>query len=171
VNLQRKADRLLYEQALARIPYNVGASIRGAVLRRMCRFGPGARIAEHVHLVAPWLLTIEAGAGVSPGAILDCRGGLRIGRDAMIGIQAVILTSSHGHDRTDLPMRLQGMRFAPVDIGCDVWLGARVIVLPGVTVGDGAIVGAGAVVTRDVPPYCVAAGVPATVLRERTVTP
>jgi len=54
-----------------------------------------------------------------------------------------------------------------VKIGNDVWIGARAIILPAVTVGDGAIIGAGAVVTRDVPPYAVVAGVPARIVRFR----
>lgn len=54
-----------------------------------------------------------------------------------------------------------------VKIGNDVWLGANAIILPGVTIGDGAIIGAGAVVTKDVPPYAIVAGVPAKVLRYR----
>ena len=54
---------------------------------------------------------------------------------------------------------------APVAIGDDVWLGARVIVLKGVTIGDGAIVGAGSVVTRDIPPWSIAGGQPAKVIR------
>ena len=56
---------------------------------------------------------------------------------------------------------------APVSIGNDVWIGGRVIILPGVNIGDGCIIGAGAVVTKDIPSYCVAVGVPAKVVRHR----
>ena len=55
----------------------------------------------------------------------------------------------------------------PVIIGDDVWIGDRVMILPGVEIGRGAVLAAGAVVTRDVPPYAVAAGVPARVIRDR----
>ena len=59
-------------------------------------------------------------------------------------------------------------KIKPVIIGDDVWIGGRVIILPGVTIGNGAIVGAGAVVTRDVPEYAIVGGVPAKVIKMRT---
>lgn len=57
--------------------------------------------------------------------------------------------------------------FAPIEIGHDVWIGARAVLLDGITIGNGAIVGAGAVVAGDIPPYAVAVGVPARVVRKR----
>ena len=65
-------------------------------------------------------------------------------------------------------MRYQGMKERlPIVIGNDVWIGRRVIIMPGVKISDGCIIGAGAVVTKDVPPYCVVAGVPAKIIRRR----
>ena len=65
-------------------------------------------------------------------------------------------------------MREQGTsEQKPVLIGNDVWLGRRVLIMPGVHIGDGCIIGAGAVVTKDIPPYSVAGGVPAKVLKSR----
>jgi acetyltransferase-like isoleucine patch superfamily enzyme len=57
--------------------------------------------------------------------------------------------------------------FAPINIGNDVWIGTRAVILDGVTIGDGAIVGAGSVVTKDIPPYAIVTGIPATILRYR----
>jgi maltose O-acetyltransferase len=92
----------------------------------------------------------------------------RIGNDVMMAPDVTILSNSHNFDRTDIPMRQQG---APpprrVTIGNDVWIGTRVIVLPGVTVGDHAILGAGAVVTKDVPEWAIVGGNPARVIRYR----
>ena len=86
----------------------------------------------------------------------------------MMGTDCVIITRSHRHDRTDIPMMDQGFEEErPVFVGNDVWLGDRVIILPGVHIGDGCIIGAGSVVTRDIPPYSVAAGVPAKVIKDR----
>lgn len=95
-------------------------------------------------------------------------GPVTIGNDVMMGQEVIIYTSRHNDDRIDIPMRQQGMKdVVPVVIGDDVWIGSRVIILPGVTIGKGCIIGAGAVVTRDVPEYSVVGGVPARVLRNR----
>lgn len=84
-------------------------------------------------------------------------GGIEIGDGAYIGQQVVIATVNHDL----LPERRGDMFPKPVKIGKGVWIGAHATILPGVTVGDNAVVGAGAVVTRDVPPDTVVAGVPA----------
>lgn len=91
-----------------------------------------------------------------------------IGDDVVMGPDVVIMTNAHAFDDVDVPINRQGaLENRPVVIGNDVWLGTRVIVMPGVHVGDGAVVGAGSVVTRDVPACGVVAGVPARVLRMR----
>jgi maltose O-acetyltransferase len=91
-----------------------------------------------------------------------------IGDNVVMGPDVVIMTNAHRFDEPGTPIRLQGAQSTrPVSLGNDVWLGTRVIILPGVCVGDGAVVGAGSVVTRDVPAYAVVAGVPARVLRWR----
>ena len=121
---------------------------------------------------------IEKGARFTPGVALGDRSGIgirceltgpiKIGNDVMMGPEVIIYTSGHKFDRTDIPMTEQGSTEAkPVTIGNDVWIGRRVIIMPGVTVGDGAVLGAGAVVTKDIPPYAVAGGVPARVLKSR----
>lgn len=155
-------------QLVARVPYKPGVCLRLGFLRWVgAQVGDGCIIATHVHLVEPRKLEMRSRASVSPNAILDCRGTLFIGEATMIGIHAIVLTSSHRFGRTDIPMRDQGMSVWPVRIEDDVWIGARAVVLPGVTIGRGSIIAAGAVVTRDVPPYSIAGGVPAKVLRSR----
>lgn len=98
---------------------------------------------------------------------LHSAGGLRVGARVGIGPGVRILTSKHAEAGRDVPIL-----FAPVELGAvtvedDADLGVGCIVLPGVTIGRGAQIGAGAVVAEDVPPYTVAAGVPARILRER----
>lgn len=86
----------------------------------------------------------------------------------MMGPDVVILSGGHVFDRTDIPMRLQGgKKSRPTVIGDDVWIGTRAIIMPGVRIGSGVIIGAGAVVTKDVPDYAIVGGVPAKVLRYR----
>jgi len=91
-----------------------------------------------------------------------------IGNDVMIGQDVIIITRNHEFKDISIPMSRQGFKdYEPVIIEDDVWIGARVIVLPGVRIGKGAIVGAGAVVTEDVEPYSIVAGVPAKVIGSR----
>ena len=95
-----------------------------------------------------------------------------IGEDVMMAPQVTILSNSHNFARTDISMRAQG---SPpprrVRIGNDVWIGTRVIILPGVQVGNHCILGAGAVVTKDVPDWAVVGGNPARIIRYRVPQP
>ncbi|MDP4093040.1 MAG: DapH/DapD/GlmU-related protein [Bacillota bacterium] len=108
--------------------------------------------------------------GDNSGLGLDCMvsGPLIIGNNVMMGPDVMIYTQNHNFSRTDIPVISQGNSDKRrVTIGNDVWIAARVIILPGVTIGDGAVIGAGSVVTRDIPPMAVAAGNPARVLKYR----
>ena len=114
---------------------------------------------------------ISIGSNSGLGVDCDVRGPLQIGDDVMMGPNVMILSAAtHETSRTDVPMRLQGFLPPPISktlIDSDVWIGARVIIMGGVHIGQGAIIGAGAVVTHDVPPYAVVGGVPAKVLKYR----
>lgn len=90
----------------------------------------------------------------------------------MMGPDVMIISRSHGFDRTDVPMYRQVEADPkPVVIEDDVWIGARAILLPGVTIGEGTIVGAGSVVTKSVLPYSIVAGNPARIVRSRVGRP
>ena len=95
----------------------------------------------------------------------DCKfqdqGGIYIDDGALIGHGVVLATLNHDMD----PDRRGSMTFRPVTIGRNVWIGDHATILPGVTIGDGAVVAADAVVTKDVPPRTVVAGVPAKIIR------
>jgi maltose O-acetyltransferase len=91
-----------------------------------------------------------------------------IGDFVMVAPNVAILSSTHNHDRTDIPMIFQGETTGrKVVIEDDVWLGRNVLVMPGVRIGKGSIVAAGAVVTRDIPMYSIVGGVPARIIRDR----
>lgn len=104
---------------------------------------------------------LRRGVFVNAGCKIQDQGGVTIGDGALVGHDAVLTTLNHDLD----PRRRADMHPAPVVVGRNVWLGANVTVLPGVTIGDDAVVGAGAVVTQDVPAGTVAVGVPARVVR------
>lgn len=123
-------------------------------------------------------VNIESGAIFGPqvslgnysglGSRCELYGEVTIGEYVMIGPETVVYTTGHRFDRLDVPIGKQGsIGIKPVVIGNDVWIGRRVIIMPGVTIGDGCVIGAGAVVTKDVPPYSVAGGVPARIIRSR----
>ena len=93
-------------------------------------------------------------------------GRITIGDDALFGPEVLVTAASYRFD-DGAPVTRQAMDEADITIGRDAWLGTRVIVLPGVTIGDGAIIGAGALVRSDIPPFAIAVGVPARVVGNR----
>ncbi len=112
-------------------------------------------------------ISIGSHSGIGINAYVQ--GPLTIGDHVMMGPEVMIYTSNHAISRIDLPMSLQGhMPSRPVVIGDDVWIGARVIILPGVTIGKGAVLGAGAVVAKDVPDWAIVVGNPAKVIKLRS---
>lgn len=125
------------------------------------------RISDRVRIVGPANLTIGSNTKILNRVLLDSRGGLEIGRDTQVGFESIILTSTHRFKDRERPILEQGMESKPVLIGSDVWIGTRVIVLPGVTIGDHSIVGAGSIVTRDVPAGVIVGGNPAKIIRTR----
>ena len=104
--------------------------------------------------------SIGDNSGIGINAILSP--GITIGNDVMMGPYCMMFTSNHAIGDLTTPMRKQGhAERKPIVIGNDIWIGARVTILPGVHVGDGSVIGAGAVVTKDVEPYSIVAGNPA----------
>jgi acetyltransferase-like isoleucine patch superfamily enzyme len=93
-------------------------------------------------------------------------GSIVIGDDVLLGPGTSIIASNHGTEYGTL-IREQAGKDADIVIGNDVWLGASVVVTAGVSIGDGCVVGAGAIVTRDLPPYSICVGVPARVVGQR----
>lgn len=94
-------------------------------------------------------------------------GQIRIGNGVRIAPHVMMIAANHVFSDPDRPIHSQGLDHAPITIEDDVWIGGRVNVVAGVTVGRGSVIGAGAVVTKDVPPYSVAVGVPARVIKSR----
>ena len=91
-----------------------------------------------------------------------------IGNDVMMGPDCMMYTANHCMDRTDIPMWKQKFTDPkPIVIEDDVWIGSRVIILPGVHVGKGSVIGAGSIVTKNIEPYSVVGGNPAKLIRKR----
>jgi maltose O-acetyltransferase len=115
--------------------------------------------------------TVLIGDNSGIGIRARVEGGTRIGSNVMMGPEVLIYTRNHRTSRVDIPMIQQGLKpLAPVTICDDVWIGSRVILLPGVTVGAGSVLGAGTVVAKDIPPGSVVVGNPGRVIRNRYAT-
>ena len=122
-------------------------------------------------------INIEKGANFSSKSTIGNNSGIgvnasfgevHIGDNVLMGRECMGITRNHCFIKKDKLILEQGYtQEEPIYIGDDVWIGHRVILLPGVHIGNGCVVGAGAVVTKDIPPYAVVAGVPAKVIRYR----
>jgi carbonic anhydrase/acetyltransferase-like protein (isoleucine patch superfamily) len=158
----------------------LGVRITGYVWMRRCSIpqnwgditlDAGASLDDLVTLLAvgepaPNKIVIGTGTYVNRGTILDAALHIEIGRHCMIGPHCYITDHDHGHE-LGRHISAQPLVSEPVKIHDDVWIGAGVIVLKGVTIGPNAIVGAGSVVTRDVASGDIMAGVPARVIGRR----
>lgn len=169
--LKRKIGALLYYTIARHLPPSYsGIRIGQTGLRRLCgrmmlaHCGTKVNIEKNAYFSSKVSLGDYSGIGVNA----KIHGKCLIGNYVMMGEDCTIITRNHRFSRTDIPMMEQGFEEEkPVIIGNDVWIGDKVTILPGVHIGDGCVIGAGAVVTRDIPPYSIAAGVPARVLRNR----
>lgn len=139
------------------------------VLFKSISAGCGENVAIFEDVIINNCENISVGSNVSihPMTYLEGRGGLDIGNDVSIAHGVTIMTTNHGYQSLDIPIKYQDSISKKVTIGNDVWIGARAVILAGVTIGDGSIVAAGAVVTKDISSRTVVAGVPAKTIKKR----
>ena len=128
--------------------------------------GEGTAIRPPLSMDYGYQTTIGARCFLNMGVVILDVGRVTIGDDVQIGPNVQILTPTHPLDAEQRRSRLEAAE--PISIGDNVWLGGGVIVLPGVTIGRDTVVGAGAIVTRDLPPGVLAVGNPARVIRSLT---
>lgn len=127
----------------------------------------GKRVDDTFRLFPPFYtdfgknITIGKDVFINSGCHFQDQGGIEIGDGALIGHNVVLATINHD----TIPGNGRKNHYAPIQLGKHVWIGSNATVLPGVTVGDWAVVAAGAVVTRDVPPYTIVGGVPARIIK------
>ena len=174
-------------------PYSESIEVHGRLLRFFLRFHHFDRFGTHcvlgrrVRFWGPVRLFIGSHCGffddvivsgvgeihlgdrstIGHNSVLVSRERIQIGDDCMLAAFCYVLDVDHEFADPKKTMREQGLRIEPVIIGNDVWVGAGSIILRGVTIGDGAVVAANSVVTKDVPPYAVVAGISAKVVKDR----
>ena len=112
-------------------------------------------------------LVVGDNVGISPNFTLFVRGSVEIGNDVIIGPTVTIIAENHRFDDIETLIRVQGTKRSGIKICNNVWIGASATILDGVTLGEGCIVAAGAVVTKDVEPFTIVGGVPARLIRKR----
>lgn len=140
-------------------------TVRIIVLRIMgARIPMSAAVYSGIEYRNPKGLIVGEGTALGHRAILDARMGLNIGKSVCFGTEVMIWTLHH--DYNDIDFKAIG---GEVNIGDFVWLGSRCILLPGISIGKGAVIAAGAVVTKDVPDFAVVGGIPAKVIATRDV--
>ena len=122
---------------------------------------------DNVSIWFPEGISIGRGSMIGENCLIDGYSGLTIGRNVLIAHNSSIIAEDHGFASRRIPIHDQPKTIGPISIGDDVWIGCGVRVLKGVTIGTGAIIAAGSVVTTDVPPYAIAGGVPAKVIGMR----
>ena len=112
-------------------------------------------------------LIIGQNVGIAANAFIAMRGKVEIGDDTIFGPGVSIHAENHNFKDLDKPIRLQGATRKGIKIGKNCWIGSKVIILDGVNIGDNVIIGAGAVVTKDIPDYAIAVGTPARIIKIR----
>ncbi len=152
------------------LPTPIGDPFRSIVLRA---FAPGIRtwwVHEGVTIRNPRGVRVGAGTSLNECVFINGYGGVTIGRDVAIGAHCMFASFEHAFKGSHEPMNRLPVIERPIIVEDDVYFGYGVVVLGGLTIGRGAVVGAGSVVTQDIPPFSVACGVPARVVSTREAT-
>lgn len=171
--IKRKIGAIIYLVAKHMPPSWSSLKLGQNQLRRLCGKLMLSECGKHVNIEKNAMFSPKVTLGDYSGLGINSKiyGECHIGTHVMMGEDVTIITRNHKFDRTDIPIMEQGFeQEQPVYIGNDVWIGDKVMILAGVHVGNGCIIGAGAVVTKDLPDYSISAGVPAKVVRMRELT-
>ncbi len=167
---------------LLKIGYKMASMDKNVSIDKSCNVSPESKIYSRNGKI-----NIGQNSSIAPGAVIQGhvsightssvqiysvvigyeKGKVDIGNYVRIGPHVIIIAGNHVYEDKNLTIHEQGLSYSPIVIEDDVWIGSRVNILAGVTIGTGSVVGAGAVVTKDIPPYSVAVGVPARVIKKR----
>lgn len=132
---------------------------------KICPYHSSTKIENRVYISDTSDIRIGKNCRINENIFIQ---GAYIGNNVMIAPNVSILSKTHHHDDVSIPMIMQGETVSNAPIICDdVWIGRNAVVMPGVNIGKGAIVGAAAVVTKDVEPFSIVGGVPARFIKYR----
>lgn len=157
---------MLIGQPLMRLTFHNWYGVRRGILRLFgAKIDRTARIRSSVRVEQPWNLAIGANTMVGDNAVLYCLGKVTIGDNCSLSQYAHLCAGTHDYTRPDMPLLT-----LPITLGDEVWIAADAFVGPGVTVGDGVVVGARSSVHRTLEPWGVYAGNPAKKIKDREYT-
>ena len=157
-----------FAEFLRWLPDDPGIWKRRTYLRpRLLACGENLVVLQGVWLFAPERISLGNNVAIAADVKINASGGFSAGNDVLIGPGSMIWTCNHRIADLNIPIRLQGYDYEPVTLGNDVWIGAQCMILPGVRIGDHAVIAAGSIVTKSVPPWAVAGGNPARVIKSR----
>ena len=152
---------------LYRLSYTPSHHLRNFIYRHVCGMNlcADAVIYYGAEVREPSKITIGRGSIIGDHSILDARNGITIGEDVVLASDVKIWTEQHDH--RDAFFRCETQKHSPVIIDHHAWIGSHTVILHSVHIGEGAVVAAGAVVTHNVPPFTIVAGVPAKKIGDR----
>jgi putative colanic acid biosynthesis acetyltransferase WcaF len=136
---------------------------RSFVLRCFgAKIGSGVHVYPKVDIWAPWNLTIGDQSGIANGVILYSQGKIIIGKKSIISQGSHLVTGTHDYTKNEFPLKISA-----ITIGDNVWVAADTFIHPGISIGNGSIIGARSVVTKNLPPWMVCSGHPCKVIKPR----
>ena len=153
---------------LYRVSHTPSHHVRNFIYKNVCKMkiGKDVVIYHGTEIREPANITLKRGTIIGDNSILDGRNGIVVGEDVVFASNVRIWTEQHDHE--DPYFRCSTQKHGPVIIDRHAWIGSHTIILHSVHIGEGAVVAAGAVVTKDVAPYTIVAGIPAKKIGERT---
>lgn len=159
----------IYKMCRKIVYFAIKASIYDAEMQSGCKIKFVSQGWGGVNIGNAKNFKIDPTSHLKSGAFVECQGGVTIGRYFHTGRGLTIFSSNHDYESAESIPYGNDSILKPVKIEDFVWCGANVTILPGVTIGEGCVVGAGSVVTKSCPPYSVVAGNPAKVIKQRNV--
>lgn len=145
-----------------------GLILRGALVKSLVKeCGVNVLIFPNVFLAHTDNIRLGSNISIHPMTYIDGAGGLNIGDDVSIAHGVTIMTTEHKYTNKEVPIREQGFIFEEINIGSNVWIGAKATILAGTNISNGTIVGANSVVNKNFEPDSIIAGCPARLIKNR----
>lgn len=159
---------LIIVETIKYVPFKFAMRLRNRCYNTLfVSAGNGLNICDGVTIIRPGNLIVGDRVSIHEYSYIGGTGHIKIGNFVSIANNCSIISETHNFEKRDLPIKEQGVTPQSISIGSDVWIGSRVTILGKVKIGNGAVIGAGSIVTKDIPDYAVAFGVPCRVMRYR----